>query len=275
MNPVMSSLFRWVLAGSLFLPGLAPAQSPLIFAISEGTSGGLDHAQVIAKYQGLANVIGGALKTKVNVVFAREFLTLENGMKAGRFEFVMARPSDYPARGMRDDGYSYVASAKPDGQCLIIVPKSSPLTNLAEAKGKRLVMPEKVSYMSRFCAAELRDRGFDLAKERVLYVREQAAVGFYMDNKFADVGAIASYSGLAKKLDKDGFRVLHKSVSQPYFPLVASRHIRPEQIAAIQKELLALPASAEGKELLKRIGIEEFDTSAGERMVELLKWLEK
>jgi len=272
MRPLLflSGLF---LASSLFLPAQSRAQSQMILAVSEGTSGGLDHAQVIAKYQGLANVIGSALKTKVNVVFAREFLTLENGMKAGTFEFVMARPSDYPARGMRDDGYSYVASAKPDGQCFIIVPKNSPLANLAEAKGKRLVMPEKVSYMSRFCAAELRDRGFDLAREKVQYVREQAAVGFFLDNKFADVGAIASYSGLAKKLDKDGFRLLHKSISQPYFPLVASQKIRPEQVKAIQKELLALSANAEGMGVLKRIGIEEFDTSAGERMLELLKWL--
>ena len=29
----------------------------------------------------------------------------------------MARPSDYPARGLRDYGYRYVASTKPDGQC--------------------------------------------------------------------------------------------------------------------------------------------------------------
>ncbi len=260
-------------AASLLLCGQAQAQNALVMAISEGTSGGLDHAQVIAKYQGLANVIGGALKTKVNVVFAREFLTLENGMKAGRFEFVMARPSDYPARAMRDDGYSYVASAKPDGHCFIIVPKNSPLTTLAEAKGKRIAMPEQVSYMSRFCAAELRDRGIDLSKEKVQYVREQAAVGFYLDNQFADVGAIASYSGLARKMDKDGFRLLHKSVAQPYFPLVASRKIRPEQIKLIQKELLALSSSPEGEDILRRIGIDGFDTGAQERMTELLKWL--
>lgn len=260
-------------AASLLLCGQAQAQNALVMAISEGTSGGLDHAQVIAKYQGLANVIGGALKAKVNVVFAREFLTLENGMKAGRFEFVMARPSDYPARAMRDDGYSYVASAKPDGHCFIIVPKNSPLTTLAEVKGKRIAMPEQVSYMSRFCAAELRDREIDLSKEKVQYVREQAAVGFYLDNKFADVGAIASYSGLARKMDKDGFRLLHKSAAQPYFPLVASRKIRPEQIKAIQKELLALSSSPEGEDILRRIGIDGFDTGAQERMTELLKWL--
>jgi len=251
------------------------AQSQLVLAISEGTSGGLDHAQVIVKYQDLANILGGVLKTKVSVVFAREFSTLENGMKEGRFDFVMARPSDYPARGMRDNGYHYLASAKPDGQCLIVVPRESAFKTLADARGKRFVMPEQVSYMSRFCRAALRDQGINLATENVQYVREQAAVTFYMSNKFADVGAIASYSGPAKKLDKDGFRVLYGSVAQPYFPLVAHGRFKPEQIKAIQRELTALPEKPGGPEILQRIGIAAFDTDTERRMQELLGWLEK
>lgn len=251
------------------------AQSQLVLAISEGTSGGLDHGRVIAKYQDLANVIGSVLKTKVSVVFAREFATLENGMKEGKFDFVMARPSDYPARGMRDYGYHYLANAKPDGQCLIVVPKNSTLKTLADARGKRFVMPEQVSYMSRFCRAALRDHGIDLAKENVQYVREQAAVTFYMENRFADVGAIASYSGPAKRLDKDGFRILHSSVTQPYFPLVAHARFKPEHLKAIQLALASLSEKPGGPEILQRIGIAAFDTSAEEGMKSLLDWLEK
>lgn len=272
---IFSMLGGLCLAALLTHASPARAQAQLVLAISEGTSGGLDHAQVIAKYQDLANTIGAALRTKVSVVFAREFATLENGMKEGKFDFVMARPSDYPARGMRDNGYHYVASAKPDGQCLVVVPQASPIKSLADAHGKRFVMPEQVSYMSRFCRAELRDRGIDLAKENVQYVREQAAVTFYMSNNFADVGAIASYSGPAKKLDKDGFRVLHSSVTQPYFPLVAHAKFKPEQLKAIQKELETLPDKPGGPEILKRIGIAAFDTGSETRMKELLAWLEK
>ena len=101
---------------------LAHSASYLTFGVSEGTSGGLDHAQVIAKYEGLANVLSKSLGQKVNVVFVREFKALEAGMKDGRFDFVMARPSDYPARALRDYNYRFVASALPDGQCLIVVP---------------------------------------------------------------------------------------------------------------------------------------------------------
>lgn len=270
---LIAFLRHGLMALALAACGAAGAQQALIFGLSEGTSGGLDHAQVIAKYQGLADVIGKTLKQKVNVVFVREFSSLEEGMQASRFDFLMARPSDYPARGLRDYGYRFVASAKPDGQCYIVVPKTSPIKTLAEAKGKRIVMPEQVAYMSKFCRAELRDKGIDLDKEKVQYVREQGAVAFYLENNFGDVGGLASYSGVTKKWEKDGHRVLHKSVAQPYFPLIASKRLSPAQIAAVQKALLALPADEGGQAVLKTIGIKEFDTGTEQRLRDLLKWL--
>lgn len=273
MNKLFVALLMSV--GGL-VAGMAQAQgqvSQKVLAVSEGTSGRLDQTQIIAKYEGLADLIGQAVQAKVSVVFVREFKQLEEGMRTGRYEFVMARPSDYPARGMRDYGYSFVASAKPDGQCLIIVPKDSPLKTLAQIKGKRLVLPEQISYMSRLCTAELRDQGIFVDKERVQYVRDQAAVGFYLDNNFADVGAIASYFGDAKNLEKNGKRVLHKSMPQPYFPLIANKSLQPAQIKSIQTELMAMPQNNNGKAVLQRIGIERFDTTSETRMQELLKWL--
>lgn len=255
------------------LHGGAWAAPDFTLGVSEGTSGGLDHAQVIAKYQGLANAIGQSLGNKVNVVFVREFKALEDGMKNGRFDFMMARPSDYPARGLRDYGYRYVASAKPEGQCHVVVPKDSPLKALADLKGKRFVMPEQISYMSRFCQAELRDQGIDVARENVKYVREQGAVAFYLDNKFADVGTLASYSGAARQWEKDGHRVLHKSVAQPYFPLIAHGRFSDAQVAAVQKQLLALGADESGQAVLKTVGVQQFDTGTEKRLRDLLKWL--
>lgn len=95
----------------------------------------------------------------------------------------------------------------------------TPPSRLAEAKGKRFVMPEKISYMSRFCHAELRDQGILLEKENVKYVREQSAVTFYMENKFSDVGGLRLYSGASKKWVKDGNRVLHSKRDPALLPL--------------------------------------------------------
>ena len=79
---------------------------------------------------------------------------------------------------------------------------------------------------------------------------------------------------MAKNLEKTGHKVLHRSVSQPYFPLVASKRFTHDQVRAMQAELNKLPDSDTGKEVLSTIGIQAFDTQAGERMVALLKWLD-
>ncbi|MFT3664222.1 phosphate/phosphite/phosphonate ABC transporter substrate-binding protein [Piscinibacter sp.] len=262
-----------LLLGLLLGSAATAADREYTLAISEGTSGGLDHGRVIAKYGPLAEVIGRAVKRKVNVVFAREFAALEDGMRSGRFDLAMARPSDYPARAVRDHGYQYVATASPEGQCLILVPQASPLKTIADARGKRWVLPEKVSYMSRFCSAELRDQGIVIDKESVQFVREQGAVNFYLGNNFSDVGGVASYSGAAKSAEKSGLRILHRSVPQPYFPLVAGPKMTAEQVKAIQAELAVLGQSDAGRAVLSSIGIQGFDLGTGTRLQALLGWL--
>ncbi len=260
---------------TLSLLSLASQARTYVLGVSEGTSGGTDHARVLIKYGGLARQLEKALGPghEVNVTFVREFAQLEEGMKTGRLDLVMARPSDFPARGLRDYGYSYVASAKPDGQCFIVVGKDSPIRQLAEIKGQKIVMPEKVAYMTKFCAADLRHNGIDLAKESVQYVREQEAVAFYVDNGFATVGAIASYSGVARKWVAAGGTILHKSIAQPYFPLIAGKAFGSEQIAAMRKTLADLPGSPDGQAVLKSIGIQAFDTGTEDKLRKLLDWL--
>lgn len=259
----------------LALGGALPAWGQdLVMGVSEGTSGGLDHAQVIIKYQGLADVIGRSIKRKVNVVFAREFAQLEDGMKQKRFDFVIARPSDYPARGIKLYGYHFLASARPDGQCLIVTGKDSPIKKVADLRGKRIVLPEPVAYMTKFCRAELRDLGIDLAKEQVTYVREQGAVAFYIDNRFADVGGIASYSGVAKKWAREGNGVvIHRSRPQPYFPLIAAGHIPEPQRLEIRRVLATMHQNPADQPVLKTVGVESFDTESGPRLEQLLDWL--
>lgn len=245
-------------------------------AVSEGTSGGSDSAEVMIKYEPIAQLIGKTIGAKVSVVLAREFASLEQGMKEGRYEFVMARPSDYPARGLRDYGYSLLSTAAPPGKCLIIVKKDSPLKSLSDAKGKYFLLPERTAYMTRFCSAELRDQGIDLSRQKVQYMREQGAVAWSLDGNLADVGGIASYSGAAKDWIRKGHRVLHESRPQPYFPLIASSAIKPPQAEKIRVALKEWSITDDGKAALKRLGFTGLDVSSDAApLLNLLKWIEK
>jgi ABC-type phosphate/phosphonate transport system substrate-binding protein len=249
------------------------AKKSLVFAVSEGSSGGISAEAAHAKYQPLADAMGVALNAEVKVTFVREFSALANGMKENQFDLVLARPSDYPARGMRDNQYQFVATASPDGQCMLIVPKDSPVKKLSELTGEKFIFPEQSAYMTRFCRAELRDNGILLDNEKVHYVREQGAIPFAVENKIADVGGIASYSGAYKEWIKNGYRVLHQSKPQPYLPLVASRNLNPEQVGKLQKVLSELGNDDTGKQTLKRVGVTGFLTTEEARLRKLLEWL--
>jgi ABC-type phosphate/phosphonate transport system substrate-binding protein len=265
-----------ILVFSLMAPAAGAAEAtrkPLVLAVSEGSSGGIDAEAARAKYQPLADVLGRAINTDIKVSFVREFAALERGMKDNQFDLVIARPSDYPARGLRDYQYKFVATVKPDGQCALIVHKDSPSRKVSDLKGKSFVLPEKDAYMTRFCRAELREQGIILENESVHYVREQGAIPFGIENRISDVGGVASYSGAYAKLAKSDFRVLHLSKPQPYMPMVASRNLSAEQLGKLQVTLTELNNSESGKEILKRVGITGFVTTEEARLRKLLEWL--
>jgi phosphonate transport system substrate-binding protein len=248
----------------------------LFFAVSEGASSSIDPVEAVNKYLPLADVLSKAAGRRVIVSLVRDFEDLEQGMKKDEFELVMARPSEYPGRGVRDYGYSLVATAKPDGQCFFVVEKSSQIKKLEDIKGKQIMFPGKRAYMTHFCGAELRDHGIDIKQEpQVRYAREQGAIGWSVEKKLIDVGIVASFSPVGKSWEKNGNRVLHKTPPQPYFPLVASKRVPADKVAKMQKALADLSTTDEGKKVLSSLGIDGFNIESKERLLNLLTWLEK
>ena len=254
----------------VFVVGVTAKAQQLTLLVSEGTSGGLDAALVQGKYQPLAELLEKAVGKPVQVLVARDFERLAQAMSERRADFVIARPSDYPARAMRDHGYRLVATAKPDGQCIFIGPKGAqPFKSIAELAGKPIALPEEVSYMARFCQAEMRREG--VRPGNIKFHREQGAVGFAVENGFFQVGGVASYSGVARDWEKKGGVILWRSKPQPYMPLIAKPTIGEAGISRIRQALQTLPADAPP---LKSLGITKFDTSEDDRLMRLLSFIE-
>jgi phosphonate transport system substrate-binding protein len=257
-------------------PKLQPAGERLFFAVSEGASSSIDPVEAVNKYLPLANVLSKAAGQRVIVSLVRSFDDLEQGMKKDEFDLVMARPADYPGRGVRDYGYSLIATAKPDGQCFFVVEKSSQLKKLEDIRGKQIMFPERAAFMTKFCGAELRDRGIDIkAEPLVRYAKEQGAIGWSVEKKLIDVGIVASFSPVGKNWEKNGNRVLHKTSPQPFFPLIAAKRVSADKIAKMQKALADLGTTDEGKKVLSSLGINGFNIESKERLLNLLAWLEK
>ncbi|MEZ5704294.1 MAG: PhnD/SsuA/transferrin family substrate-binding protein [Burkholderiaceae bacterium] len=268
---------RKSVVGLVGLMGLLPlgASAELVLAVSEGTSGGgagVTDAQMATKYKPLVEVMEKVLKDSVQVRYVRSFAKLEQGMRDGSFDLVIARPSDYPARGVRDHGFSAVTTTLPDGHCLLVVRKDAPFKTLQDIQGKPLILPEESAYMTKFCLAELRDQGIKPSK--IHHVREQAAIPFSVSKHLVDYGGIASYSGAAKRLEAEGLRVLFQSRPKPFLPLVAGRRVSPEQVQALRAAMTELQATEQGAAALSAIGLKAFDTDPQQRLIALLNWLE-
>lgn len=267
-----------VLVAGIAAPWVVRSQELLagewMIAISEGTSGTQSSLEVMSRYEDLVAYIGRAVNRKLRFFLARDFEMLEDGIRRNAYPLVLARPSDYPARAVRDHGYQLVTTVRGGGYIRFIVPGDSPLKGVQDLRGRRIAFPEGISYAARVATATLRDNGIDIRQEKsVQYFRDQAAIGFTLESKLADVGAVMSYSGVGRDWEKKGGKVLLDGPKQPYMPMVASPRVAVQDIVALRGALVTLDQSASGRTILQRVGVPGFESRDARDLHALLNWL--
>ncbi len=245
----------------------------MLFAANEGAAGNLDANEIIRRYESLKLVMEKATRSPISIVAVRNASVLRRSLQTGAYALVLSRPVDALAEAIRDFGYDPVVVAKETSQALFIVPKDSPITTIAQIKGKSIVTPDRYSYMWRIAAAVMRDNNLPIAKENVRSMGDQAAIGSGLENGFFEVGVVASYSGVGRNWEKNGGRVVARSRDLPTVPLIASPKLPAAQIARLRAALIALDSSPEGATILKQIGVTGFKEAERGPFLDLLKWL--
>ena len=252
----------------------AAASRPRItLAINEGGAANADFSETQLRYQDFVDLIAKTLRMQVVMVGVRDRNKLKNSLKKQEYELLVARPNDVPALAIRDFGYQLVATAKDSYQTLFIVTKDSPLRTIADVKGKSIVTPDAYSNMWRAAKAMLRDANIDMSREQVRAMRDQAAIGWSMENGFFDVGVVNSTSGVGRNWEKKGGRVIARSRDLPNMPFIASPAISPAQVAQLRALAVSLESSDEGREILKKIGLTAFLDTPPKVMLDFLAWL--
>jgi phosphonate transport system substrate-binding protein len=269
-----------VLAPALAACATAPARAQpatptsLVFAINEGGAGNADAADILFRYQELGEVVEKALRMKVSIVNARGRDRLKENLKSQAYAFLLARPNDVPAEAVRDFGYQPVVSAKEPYQTLFIVVKNSPIKTIADVKGRTILTPDQYSNMWRAANAMLRDNKIEMGKEAVRSMRDQAAIGWSLENGFFDVGVVNSASGVGRSWEKNGGRVIARSRDQINMPMIASPKISSAQIERVRAAILALDSTEGGQAILKKIGMPPgFKETPRQAYIDFLAWL--
>jgi len=251
----------------------ADALPRLTLAVNEGGAANADAAETLFKYQEIADLVEKIMRRQVIIVAVRDRNKLKNALKKNEYALLLARPNDVPAEAIRDFGYQAIAMAKEPSQTLLIVPKNSTLKNIADIKGKTIVTPDQYSNMWRVANAMLRDNNVIMANEKVKAMRDQAAIGWSMENAFYDVGVINSISGVAKSWEKNGGRVLARSRELPNMPFIASPEVTPEQVEKLRAAVVALDTNDAGKAVLKKIGLTGFQPANARVFLDFLAWI--
>jgi len=251
----------------------AKTAQPLLLAVNEGAAGNVDAFEIALRYEGFKQVIEKTLGVRTSLVAVRDPKVLRRSLETGAYSLVLSRPVDVLAEAIRAHGYQPVVVAKGTGQALFIVPKDSPIRTITEIRGKSIVTPDRYSYMWRIAAAMMRDNNIVIEQEKVRSMRDQAAIGWSMENGFFDVGVVASFSGVGRNWEKRGGRVIARSRDLPLVPLIASAKVTALQIAKLRAALISLDSSEQGTGILKQIGVAGFKETSPEPFIELLNWL--
>ena len=251
----------------------AEAQPRLTLAVNEGGAANADATETLFKYQEFADLIEKIMHRQVIVVAVRDRNKLKSALKKHEYPLLLARPNDVPAEAIRDFGYQPIAMAKEPSQTLFIVSKTSRLKSIADVKGKTIVTPDQYSNMWRVANAMLRDANIIMANEQVKAMRDQAAIGWSMENSFYDVGVVNSVSGVAKSWEKNGGRVLARSRELPNMPFIASPEVTEEQVAKLRVAVIALDTTESGKAVLKKIGLTGFQAANSKVFLDFLAWI--
>jgi phosphonate transport system substrate-binding protein len=105
-------------------------------------------------------------------------------------------------------------------------------------------------------------------------MRDQAAIGWSVENKMYDVGVVNSASGVARNWEKNGGRVIAASRDQINMPLIASPGLPPARVARLRAAVLALDSTDSGRAILKKINLPAgFRETPREEFLAFLKWL--
>lgn len=262
-----------VLAIGLLL-GLGAHAEVLLFGVNEGTSGVSGFNDRQEKYQPLAAYLSKVMSRDVRLESASDLKNLTRSLTTSRYDLVLIRPSHISAAAMRDQRYTLVAAAQGDSIAYFIVHKESPLKSYKDLAGKSLAMPDEIAYPTKIGQAMLRDAALKPAPN-VRMFRVQEAVGYAVENKLIDAGVVISYSKVAKDWQKNGHRFLWQSEKLPYWSIIGSPKLKPEQVNKIRDALIALDKTAEGKAMLEKIGIKAFVPGNQQAYLDMLSWIEK
>lgn len=254
--------------------GLWSPAHALVLAVNEGVTYRVTNEEIKARYTAIAADLAKMLGQPVTVEPVNHYPTLSQGLANKAYDIALVHPAHHSIRAIKSGNYQLLAVAKgfENYRASFLVRADSPLTKVADLKGRHLGAPDEDSITAWMVRATLRDALGDLQGVRLTYTRYQDAVPFFVENYLTHMGATAS-NAVVKEWTTKGGKVIAQSKAVPIKHLIAGPSISAEQKAALRKYFIELDASDDGRKKLEPSKLKGFMPFDQAQMLELGRWL--
>ena len=264
----------WLAVTAIALVSYNAAASDLIFSVTEGVTYQATPKEIRDKFEPLAVALGTALKRNVRVVLVPKYDDVRAGLAKQEFDLAFIHPAHVALAEVKAGRYKSIAwtTGYTEYTVSLMVKPNDPAKALPDLKGRKLVTPDPDSITAWMVRAMLRTSNLGANDLKVLTTRYQDAVPFYLEYGFADVGATAANSVVKEWTDKGG-KVFLKSRSVPIKYFIVSSKLPADEQERIQRALVTLAQSDQGKQVLAAMGYRGFVTPDHAVDTSAIAWL--
>ena len=191
---------------------------------------------------------------KFSLETARDFPTFVRRTADRKYDVVITAPH-FSVLAADSGDYKIVARPKRDLVSLIVVKKNSTVTSLSQLAGKKIATPPAPALTTRSGKRYLKQQGLK-GKNKPKYQSfksHNAAYQAVLVNNYT--AAIVSINAVNKALDKGiPLRIIGKVPALPAMATLVSTHLPKEFADKIEKALVSMEKTDEGRSTLKQIG---------------------
>ncbi|EJL82280.1 ABC-type phosphate/phosphonate transport system, periplasmic component [Polaromonas sp. CF318] len=222
--------------------------------INEAVTADLSISMLALRYRGWADYLGGQIRSKQVVV--DPVIDIQNFVRQASSDqkplMVFGKSVNQLSKLVRDGGYQPLVRRPEPYKAAFIVKKDSPINEIGQLSGKKILMPDESSATVAVARAEM--RRLNVREPYISYTRYQDSVTAQVAAGLAEVGAVNPT--LAKKWQEGGGRVIGETQPVVNWSVLAAPGVPPELVSKLTESLLAMNSQSSG--ILSEIGVKQW-----------------
>jgi ABC-type phosphate/phosphonate transport system substrate-binding protein len=235
--------------------------------INEAVTADLSISMLAVRYKSWADYLAPQLKIKQVMVdpvidirrFVQQAIADEKPM------VLFGKSVNQLAKLVRDHGYQPLVSRADPYRSAFIVPRDSPIRDLGQLGGRKLLMPDESSATTAVAKAELRHRG--VREPYISHTRFQDSVASQVSLGMADAGVVNPT--IARRWKEAGGTVIGETQGVVNWSVLASPKAPPELAARLVESMLAMNSQPA---LLADIGVKQWQKAERKEYLALLDY---